>query len=75
MTRGNDAKNKNLAICPITTHTDISNVSNQIKKKKIISKIKVINLWFKKTFKRSPKIAILGLNPHNAEFRKKFKRN
>ena len=66
-------KNKNLAICPITTHTDISNVSNQIKKKKIISKIKVINLWFKKTFKRSPKIAILGLNPHNAEFRKNSK--
>ena len=44
-------RNKNLAICPITTHADISKVSNQIKKNKIISKIKVINLWFKKTFK------------------------
>ena len=66
-------RNKNLAICPITTHADISKVSNQIKKNKIISKIKVINLWFKKTFKRSPKIAILGLNPHNAEFRKNSK--
>ena len=27
-------KNKNLAICPITTHTDIKNVSKKLKKKR-----------------------------------------
>ena len=39
-------------------------------KKLIIIKIKTINNWFKKTFKRKPNLAILGLNPHNAELRK-----
>ena len=43
-------------------------------KKLIITKIKTINNWFKKTFKRKPNLAILGLNPHNAELRKQRKK-
>ena len=63
-------KNKNLAVVPITTHIDIKSISKKLKKKLIITKIKTINNWFKKTFKRKPNLAILGLNPHNAELRK-----
>ena len=63
-------RNKELMISPITTHLDIRSISNKINKKLIITKINVINSWFKKTFKRQPAIAVLGLNPHNAELRK-----
>ena len=63
-------RNKELMISPITTHLDIRSISNKINKKLIIAKINVINNWFKKTFKRQPVIAVLGLNPHNAELRK-----
>ena len=62
-------RNKELMISPITTHLDIRSISNKINKKLIITKINVINSWFKKTFKRQPVIAVLGLNPHNAELR------
>ena len=37
----------------------------------IINKIITANDRFKKQYKRKPKIGILGLNPHNAELRKK----
>ena len=63
-------RNKELMISPITTHLDIRSISNKINKKLIITKINVINSWFKKTFKRQPVIVVLGLNPHNAELRK-----
>ena len=62
-------KNKNFAVCPITTHLDLKNVSKNINKKKIIIKVKTIGKYFKILFKRKPKIGILGLNPHNAELR------
>jgi 4-hydroxy-L-threonine phosphate dehydrogenase PdxA len=62
-------RNKELMISPITTHLDIRSISNKINKKLIISKINIINSWFKKKFKRQPAIAVLGLNPHNAELR------
>jgi len=62
-------RNKKISVSPITTHIDVKNISKQIKKEIIITKIKTINKWFKKFFKKKPKIGILGLNPHNAEFR------
>ena len=36
----------------------------------IISKILKTRHWFKKNLKIDPKIAVLGLNPHNGEMRK-----
>lgn len=63
-------RNDKLAVVPITTHTDIKNVSKKITKKLIISKISSIDRNYKKIFLKKPKIAILGLNPHNAELRK-----
>ncbi len=62
--------NKKLSVCPITTHIDIKQVSKQIHQNLIFKKVSRINIWFKKKFKRKPKFAILGLNPHNAEYKK-----
>ncbi len=63
-------RNKKLSVCPISTHVNLREVPKKLKTSLIINKAKTIDYWFKKTFKRKPKIAILGLNPHNAEYRK-----
>ena len=56
--------NKNLSVCPITTHLPIKQVAKSINKKLIIKKISLINNFYKKILGFKPKIAILGLNPH-----------
>ena len=61
--------NEKLSVCPITTHLDIKNVSKNIKSKLILIKIKTIQKWYFKFFKKKPKFGILGLNPHNAELK------
>tara|TARA_Y100001958_G_C21202853_1_gene529259 strand:+ start:577 stop:1536 length:960 start_codon:yes stop_codon:yes gene_type:complete len=63
-------KSQNLAVCPITTHIDIKNISKEINKSIIIKKVKRINNWYMSKYKKKPQIAILGLNPHNAELKK-----
>lgn len=67
--------NNKLSVCPLTTHIDIKDISNKIKSELIIKKIKNINSWFKRNFKRKPIIGVLGLNPHNAELRKNSEEN
>ncbi len=56
--------NKELSVCPITTHLPIKQVVKNINKQKIIQKVHLINDFYKKKFKYMPKIAVLGLNPH-----------
>ncbi len=56
--------NKDLSVCPITTHLPLKQVTKKINKKLIIQKIKLINNFFKKYIKKKPNIAITGLNPH-----------
>ncbi len=63
-------RNKRLCVSPVTTHLDVRKISKNLKPLIIINKIKTINNWFKKKFGKKPKIAVLGLNPHNAELRK-----
>lgn len=63
-------KNKDLAISPLTTHLDLKYVSKKINKKLIVKKLMILNNWFIKSYKKKPNIALLGLNPHNAELRK-----
>ena len=63
-------KSDDVSVSPLTTHTDIKNVSKKITKNLLVTKIKSINYNFKKIFSNRPKIAVLGLNPHNAEYRK-----
>ena len=63
-------RNKNLSVSPITTHINVKNIAKKIKPLTIVNKVKTINSWYKKLFFKKPKIAVLGLNPHNAELRK-----
>ncbi len=63
-------KSDKLAVCPITTHLDIKDISKKLTGSLIVNKIKTIYEWYKRNKKRSPRIGILGLNPHNAELRK-----
>ena len=75
---GNEAMliyNKNLAVSPITTHIKLKNVSKNISKIKILKKIIAINKFYFKNFKIKPKIGVIGLNPHNYEFRKNSEEN
>ena len=56
--------NKNISVCPVTTHLPIKMVAKKINKKEIKQKVILINDFFKKKLGFVPKIAILGLNPH-----------
>ena len=56
--------NKDLSVCPITTHIPLKNVSKIITKKKIYEKVNLVDQFFKKYKGKRAKIAILGLNPH-----------
>ncbi len=61
--------NKKLSVCPITTHLDLKRVPKSITKNLIFYKIITIKDWFFKRFNKKPNICVLGINPHNAEFR------
>ena len=61
--------NKKLSVVPLTTHIDIKNVANKITFNLIKSKIITLNKFYLKMFNKKPKIANLGLNPHNSENR------
>jgi 4-hydroxythreonine-4-phosphate dehydrogenase len=65
--------NKKLSVSPLTTHIPIKYVYKKILKIKIIDKVKIINKFYLKNFKKKPKIALLGLNPHNFYSKKEFK--
>ena len=56
--------NKNLSVCPVTTHLPIKIVSKKINKNDIKKKIVLIQEFYNKYFNITPKIGILGLNPH-----------
>ena len=56
--------NKELSVCPVTTHLPLKLVTKKINKKIISDKIKLINSFYKKKFSIIPRIAILGVNPH-----------
>ena len=62
--------NKKLSVVPITTHIKVMDISKNINKKILIKKISTLNFYYKKIFKYKPIIAVLGLNPHNAEYEK-----
>ena len=56
--------NKDLSVCPITTHLPIKYVTKKINKKNIFEKVTLIDSFYKNKLGFKPKIAILGLNPH-----------
>jgi 4-hydroxythreonine-4-phosphate dehydrogenase len=56
--------NKNLSVCPLTTHVPIKYVSKIIHNLEIINKVKLIDSFWKKKFSKKVKIGVTGLNPH-----------
>jgi len=56
--------NKDLSVCPVTTHLPLKSVSKKISKKIIFEKVSLIDNFYKRNLSIKPKIAILGLNPH-----------
>ena len=61
--------NSFFAVVPLTTHINIKDVSNYISKKLINKKLISLNKFYIKVFKKKPIISVLGLNPHNDEYR------
>ena len=56
--------NKELSVCPLTTHLPIKQVAKKISRKLISEKIDIIDSFFKRELKTKAKIAVTGLNPH-----------
>ena len=56
--------NKMISVCPITTHLPLKKVAKNITKQKIIIKSMEIFKFYKNILKITPRIAVLGLNPH-----------
>ncbi len=56
--------NKKISVSPITTHLPLKVVHKFISRNKIINNVKIIVKFYKKYFKKIPKIAVTGLNPH-----------
>ena len=56
--------NKELSVCPLTTHIPIKKVSSSIKKRNLYEKVRLINNFYIKNRKIKPRISVLGLNPH-----------
>ena len=56
--------NQKLSVCPVTTHLPLKYVAKRINPKIIMEKINLIDNFYLKIFKKKPKIALLGLNPH-----------
>ena len=76
-TQGNEAMliyNKELAVCPITTHIPLDQINRKISKSAIIKKVKIIDEFYKKFLKKKASIGILGLNPHNFMPSKRFEK-
>ena len=56
--------NKDLSVSTITTHLPIKLVSKKINKKNIKNQIILIENFYKEILNTTPKIGVLGLNPH-----------
>ena len=63
--------NKKLSVSPVTTHIPLDQVNKKINQYVIVKRVKVINNFYKKVFRKKPNFAILGLNPHNFSSSKK----
>ncbi len=59
--------NEKISVVPLTTHINLRKISKSISKNIIIKKMITLRKDYRKKFNIDPKIAVLGLNPHNAE--------
>ena len=67
--------NKFLSVVPVSTHIPIKNISKTLSIKLIEKKIITVNNFYRRSLRKKPKIAVLGLNPHNDEFRPRSEEN
>lgn len=51
----------------LTTHIPISRVAQEVKKEKVLGKVKLIDREFRRLFGKRPSVGVLGLNPHAGE--------
>ena len=56
--------NKDLSVCPTTTHLPLKKVTKTINKKLIKEKVLLIDDFYKTYIGYKPKIGVTGLNPH-----------
>ncbi len=56
--------NKDISVCPLTTHLPLKLVPQSINQKLIKQKIKLISDFYIQKIGFKPKIAVTGLNPH-----------
>ena len=56
--------NKNLSVCPLTTHLPVKLVPKNLNSNIIKNKVSLIHMFYKNVLNRKPSIAITGLNPH-----------
>ncbi len=61
--------NSKFSVVPLTTHINLKDIHKSINTKLITQKITSLNLNYKILFGYKPKIAILGMNPHNGELK------
>ncbi|MGE3062819.1 MAG: 4-hydroxythreonine-4-phosphate dehydrogenase PdxA [bacterium] len=55
---------KKISVAPITTHISVSDVESMINYQNIYPKIAAVQEFYRKRLKKTPKFAILCLNPH-----------
>lgn len=59
---------KHLRVGLVTVHTPLASVPGQISKEKVLEKLNLMHDALRKDFRvKSPRIAVLGLNPHAGE--------
>ena len=56
--------NKDLSVCPTTTHLPLKKVTKTLNKKLITEKVLLIDDFYKTHVGYKPKIGVTGLNPH-----------
>ena len=56
--------NKDLSVCPLTTHVPLKKILKFVTKNNICEKVELIHNFYINYRKMKPKIAVLGLNPH-----------
>ncbi len=63
--------NKNLSVCPITTHLPLTLISKKINKRDLKNKITLVQNFYQKFMNKKPSLGVLGLNPHCESILKK----
>ena len=56
--------NKNISVCPLSTHIPVKNITKYITKYNICEKVELLDNFFLKHKKIKPNIGVIGLNPH-----------